>query len=35
MRTREGVRAGILRMKLAFRALRKVETEGDPNARYQ
>jgi hypothetical protein len=35
LRTREGVRTGMLRMKLAFRALRKVEREGDPNARCQ
>jgi hypothetical protein len=35
LRTREGVRAGMLRMKLALRALRKVKREGDPNARCQ
>jgi hypothetical protein len=32
-RTREAVRAGILRMKPRFRARTKVEREGDPNAR--
>ncbi len=34
-RTREVVRAGILRMKPRVKARTKVEREGDPNARCQ
>ncbi len=34
-RTREAIRAGILRMKPSIKARIKLEREGDPNARCQ